>query len=97
MRQPAFRALNPVGKIPVLVCLDGQSIFETLAITAHLLEVFPTLAPPVGSAARAQRWQYLAMLATCIYLAYHRQNRTEYYGPETAYDAVRSLAVDEQM
>ena len=66
-------------------------------ITAHLLEVFPTLAPPRGSAASAQHWQYLAMLETCIHLAYYRQNRTEYYEPETAYDAVRSLAVDEQM
>ena len=26
MRQPAFRALNPLGKIPVLICPDGQSI-----------------------------------------------------------------------
>ena len=88
MRQPAFRALNPLGKIPVLVCPDGQSICEPLAITAHLLEVCLTLAQPGGSAAHAQHWQYLSMLATCIYLAYHRQNRTEYYRPETAYDAV---------
>lgn len=97
MRQPAFRALNPLGKIPVLICPDGQSICETLAITAHLLEVFPPLAPPGGSAARAQHWQYLTMLVTCIYPAYQLQHRTEYYAPETAYDAVRSLAVDEQM
>ena len=69
MQQQAFRALNPLGKIPVLVCPDGKSICEPLAITAHLLEVFPTLAPPLGNAASAQHWQYLAMLATCIYPA----------------------------
>ena len=40
--------------------------------------------------------EYLAMLATCIYPAYHRQHRTEYYAPETAFDAVRGLAVVEQ-
>ena len=97
MRQQAFCALNALGKIPVLVCPDCQSICEPLAITAHLLEVFPTLAPPGGSAARAQHWQCLAMLITCIYSAHHRQHRTEYYAPETAYCAVRRLAVDEQM
>ena len=55
------------------------------------------LAQPGGSATRAQHWQYLAMLATCIYPAYQRQHRTEYYAPETAYNAVRSLVADEQM
>jgi glutathione S-transferase len=97
MRQAAFRALNPLGKVPVLICPDGQTICETLAITAHLFEAFPQLAPPVGTAARTRHWQYLAMLATCIYPAYHRQHRTEYYAPETAFDVVRDLAVVEQM
>ena len=96
MRQAAFRTLNPLGKVPVMICPDGQTICETLAITAHLVEVFPQLAPPVGTAARTRHWQYLAMLATCIYPAYHRQHRTEYYAPETAFDAVRGLAVVEQ-
>ena len=96
MRQAAFRTLNPLGKVPVLICPDGQTICETLAITAHLVEVFPQLAPPFGTAARSRHWQYLAMLGTCIYPAYHRQHRTEYYAPETAFDAVRGLAVVEQ-
>ena len=82
--------------MPVLICPDGQTICETLAITAHLFESFPQLAPPVGTATRTRHWQYLAMLATCIYPAYHRQHRTEYYAPETAFDAVRGLAVVEQ-
>ncbi len=97
MQQLPFRRLNPLGKIPVLICPDGQIICETLAIIAHLSEVFPRLAPTVGSAARAKHWQYLAMLATCIYPAYHRQHRTAYYAPEIAHDQVRSLAVAEQV
>ena len=96
MQQAAFRKLNPLGKVPILICPDGQTICETLAITAHLFEAFPQLAPPVSTTARTRHWQYLAMLATCIYPAYHRQHRTEYYAPETAFDAVRGLAVVEQ-
>ena len=64
--------------------------------TADLFEAFPQLAPPVGNAARNRHWQYLAMLATCVYTAYHRQHSTEYYAPESAFDAVRGLAVVEQ-
>ena len=36
------------------------------------------------------------MLATCVYPAYHRQHRTEYYAPESAFDAVRCFKVVEQ-
>ena len=97
MQTSVFRRLNPLGKIPILICPDGQAICETLAITAHLFETFPELAPPVGSPARAKHWQYLAMLATCIYPAYHRQHHTEYYAPEVAFGEVRRLAADEQI
>lgn len=48
--QPDYLALNPSGRIPVLV--DGDRvIFETAAIVLYLVERFPEagLAPPVGS------------------------------------------------
>ena len=35
-------------------------------------------------------------LATCVYPAYHRQHRTEYYALESAFNAVQGLAVVEQ-
>ena len=35
---PAFRALNPHGKIPVLVLANGRSIFETPAILRFLAD-----------------------------------------------------------
>ena len=90
--QPELRILNPLGKIPVLIRPDGEAIFETLAITAHLIEAFPKLGPPVGSLMRDRHWQYLAMLATFIYPAYHRQHHTRYYAPEGAFDDVRVMA-----
>lgn len=94
--QPELRRLNPLGKIPVLIRPDGETIFETLAITAHLIEAFPHLAPPVGSVMRDRHWQYLAMLATHIYPAYHRQHHTRYYVPEAGFDDVRAMALAAQ-
>ena len=77
-----------LGKVPGLICPDGQTICDTLAITVHFFEAFAKRAPPVGNAARRH---YAAMLATCVCPAYHCQHRTEYYAPESAFDAVRAL------
>ena len=73
---------NPLGKIPVLICPNGNSIFETMAITSHLVEQFPQLAPPKGSYERDLQWQYLSLMGTSIYLAYHRQFYSHYYAPK---------------
>ena len=35
-----FLAKNPTGRIPVLVCPEGHSMFETLAIVHHITERF---------------------------------------------------------
>ena len=96
LRQASFWTLNPLRRVSVLICPDGQTICETLAITAHLFEAFPQLAPPISNAVRNRHWQYLTMLAACVYPADHRQYLTEYYAPESAFDAVRGLAVVEQ-
>ena len=87
-----FHALNPLGKIPVLIRPDGTAICETLAITVHLTEAFPNLAPALGTSDRDRYWQYLAMLATCIYPAYHRQHHSYQYGPENAFPQIKSMA-----
>lgn len=49
---PAFRALNPFGRVPVLETPDGP-IFETAAILLYLSERHLALAPAQGSAERA--------------------------------------------
>lgn len=93
---PAFRTINPLGKIPLLRCPDGTQIAETMAIVAHLIEAYPQLAPAMGTPARDQHWQYLAMLATGIYPAYHRQHHTHYYVGEEGYADVKARAKAEQ-
>jgi len=63
MKTPAFLALNPMGKVPVLT--HGNAVVtETAAICAYLADAFPAagLAPAPGSAARAAyyRWLFFA-------------------------------------
>lgn len=62
-RTPAFLALNPMGKVPVLTHGDAV-ISECAAICAYLADAFADagLAPPPGSPARGAyyRWLFFA-------------------------------------
>lgn len=62
-RPPAFLALNPIGKIPVL-CHHDTIVSETAAICAYLADAFPLagLAPAPDSPARGDyyRWLFFA-------------------------------------
>lgn len=53
--------LNPLGKIPVLVRDDGESLFESMMIIEYLDSLRGTpLIPPTGEARwQAQRWHAL--------------------------------------
>lgn len=56
---PAFRALNPFCKVPVLTDREtGQSIFESGAILIYLAETFARFLP-ASSAARYEALQWL--------------------------------------
>jgi glutathione S-transferase len=91
-----FYASNPLGRIPVLLCPDGRKIFETLAIINHITTHFTQLAPPVGSPAYDRYSQFMALMATSIYPAYHRQHHSYYYADESAFESLRGKAVAEQ-
>lgn len=61
-REPAFRALHPHGKVPVLV--DGDvTMFESAAICLYLADKVPGFAPPVDSPLRGPYYQW------CVYAA----------------------------
>ncbi|HEX7602994.1 MAG TPA: glutathione S-transferase family protein [Polyangiaceae bacterium] len=75
---PEFLALNPNGKVPLLVH-DGVPIYESVAILAHLGETYGVekgLFPPPGLA-RAQAFQWLAWATVSLGAAVARflQNR----------------------
>ena len=94
--QDEFKSISPFSKIPVLVCPDGQTIFETVAIVTHLVEKFPQLAPDVSSSERNLLWQYLAMIATSIYAGYHRQFYSHRYAPKDVAEDVGKLAAQDR-
>ena len=62
-----YLKLNPSGLIPVLVD-DGLVLYETAAICLHLADTHPRaqLAPPLGSAARAHFYKWLAWLTNTL-------------------------------
>lgn len=66
-RSPAYLALNPNGKIPVLV--DGDLVlYETAAIVLHLVDTHPQagLAPAVGGTERAVFYKWLMWLSNTL-------------------------------
>ncbi len=64
MKTPAYRAINPMGKVPALVHGDTV-VTENAAICAYLAEQVPErqLAPPPGSAARGPYYRWLMFMA----------------------------------
>ncbi len=63
-RQPAFLAVNPMGKVPAL--LDGTALItEQVAIFLHLADLFPQagLAPAIGDALRGPYLRWMVFYA----------------------------------
>ncbi len=64
---PAFRAINPMGKVPAL--RDGDAIVtEQVAIFIHLADRFPAagLAPPIGDPRRGPYLRWLVFYAAAF-------------------------------
>jgi glutathione S-transferase len=69
-KSAAYLALNPNGLIPVFV--DGELVlYETAAILMHLADTHPaaSLAPPLGTAERAQFYKWMAWLSNTMQAA----------------------------
>jgi maleylacetoacetate isomerase len=62
---PAFRAVNPQGLVPALVCPDGLVVTQSMAIIEYLDEMHPqTPLLPADAAGRA-RVRALAQVVAC--------------------------------
>jgi glutathione S-transferase len=85
-----FLALNPAGKVPVLVCPSGPVIAESAAILLALDDMFPEarLLPPHGTPVRSTAVQWLIFMSANIYPAavrfYYPGRHTVDPGPEAA-------------
>jgi glutathione S-transferase len=63
-RSPEYLAMNPHGRIPVLVDEEGTVLYETAAIALHLCDRHPEagLAPPPRTAGRALFYRWMVHL-----------------------------------
>ena len=61
MKDAAYLAINPMGKVPAVVH-DGKTVTECAAICAYLAEAFPDagLAPDADARADYYRWLFFA-------------------------------------
>ena len=84
-----FLNINPLGKIPILITPSGSTIFESLAIINHITERNPILLPKPNSSFRDKYWQILAILASVMYPAYHRQHHSYQYIDENGFETIR--------
>jgi glutathione S-transferase len=72
-RAEDYLKLNPRGQVPTLV-IDGQPYFEAAALVMILAERHPEakLAPPPGSAQRAEWYQWSVFFANSLAPAYRQ-------------------------
>ena len=78
MKAPAYRAINPMGKVPALT--HGDTILtETAAILTWLAERYPekALIPEAGSDARGEYYRWLCFALHLEYAAIDRMRTIE--------------------
>ena len=91
-----FESHHPQGRIPLLICPDGTTIFETLAIVNHITNRFNRMIPKNGTYQHDRFWQFLALFATSLYSGYHRQHHSRYYVTKDSYEDLCKRAQQEQ-
>jgi glutathione S-transferase len=87
-RQPAFLALNPKGKVPLLV-VNGETLTENVAILPYIADLYPAanLLPVKTPMERAQALSKLAFLASGVHTVIGR-----FFGPQRVSDMPGSEA-----
>lgn len=66
-RQPAYLAINPMGKVPAIVH-DGALVTEQVAIYIYLADLYPdaALAPRIGDPLRGPYLRWIAFYGSCF-------------------------------
>ena len=78
IKAPAYRAINPMGKVPALT--HGDTVLtETVAIITWLAERYPqkALIPAAGSDARGEYYRWLCFALHLEYAAIDRKRAIE--------------------
>jgi len=71
-RTPAFLALNPNGRVPLLVTDAGETLAESNAILHYLAEGSPLLPPERLARARVLQWMFFEQYSHEPYIATNR-------------------------
>lgn len=85
-RQPAYLALNPKGKVPLLL-IDGRPLTENVAILTYIARTHPEarLLPAGNPEAEAQAISFLAWLTSAVHPTLGR-----FFGPQRYTDLPNS-------
>jgi len=83
----AFRKLNPLGQVPVLVLPDGTVMSESAAIMIYLAEAHPQagLAPEAGTCAHARFLRWIVFMAANVYIDFRHCYHGDGYSPDAAH------------
>jgi glutathione S-transferase len=89
-RQPAYLAVNPRGRVPVLA-VDDQIITENIAIVSYIANHFPKSdGIPTDDLLAARTYELLSFFASSVHVGFAQVWRTERFThDESAYDAIR--------
>jgi len=68
-RQPAFLAMNPNGRVPLLQLADGRYLAESNAMLCYLAEGTPLLPPPGYPRAKVLEWLFFEQYSHEPYVA----------------------------
>jgi glutathione S-transferase len=98
---PAFRAINPMGKVPAIKH-NGAVVTEQVAIYIYLADAFPQagLAPAIGDTLRGPYLRWLAFYGSCVEpagvdRALKREPGSRAMSPYGEFDAVVSALTDQ--
>ena len=91
-----FKAINPRAQIPAMELPDKSVMTESAAMMIHLADAYPQagLAPPLGTAARAQYLRWMLYMAAGPYTSDLRMYYPERYSTVTSHaDAIKTQAI----
>ncbi|MCJ2144640.1 glutathione S-transferase family protein [Methylobacterium sp. E-066] len=71
-RDPAFLALNPAGRVPLVVFPDGETLSESNAIIIHLAEGSALVPEAARARARMLQWMFWEQYSHEPYIAVRR-------------------------
>ncbi len=100
-RQPAYLAINPMGKVPAIQHGDAV-VTEQVAVFLYLADLFPEarLAPPIGDPLRGPYLRWMVFYGTCFEpalsdRAMQREGPPVSTSPYGSYDMVLQTLTDQ--